>query len=72
MGGVRAAVLAPPFAIAQPLLARSPSSRLRFFGLGQSCAFWSFDCDRPDRYLRGAGLRAAAGGGLVNFPRAAR
>ena len=40
-----------------------PSSRIRVLGARREtcCAFWTFDSDRPDRYLQGAGLRAAAG-----------
>jgi hypothetical protein len=47
------------------------SSRRRRFDprvYGETCcAVWPFDSDGPDRYLQGAGLRAAAGGGPANF-----
>ncbi len=50
--------------------ARSSRRRRRFDPrvYGETCcADWPFDSDRPDRYLQGAGLRAAAGGGPANF-----
>ena len=56
----------------QPPAGAARSSRRRRFDprvYGETCcAVGSFDSDRPDRYLQGAGLRAAAAGGPAKFP----